>query len=44
MEISMIKTESIYVGIEKGVETRFGASNYELERPLHSKRCKKISD
>ena len=35
----MIKTESIYVGIEKGVETRFGTSNYELERSLHRRKC-----
>ena len=29
-----IKTERIYADIAKDVETRFGASNYNLERPL----------
>ena len=29
-----IKTEGIYADIGKDVETRFGTSNYKLERPL----------
>ena len=32
--IVYIKTEDIYVHIEKDVETRFDTSNYELERSL----------
>ena len=32
--IVYIKTENIYVDIEKGVGTRFHTSNYELEKPL----------
>ena len=40
----MIKAESIYVGIAKGFWTRFGTSNYELERPLPRWKCKKISN
>ena len=29
-----MKTEGIYSGIAKDVETRFDTSNYELNRPL----------
>ena len=32
--IVYIKTEDIYSDIAKDVETRFGTSNYELDRPL----------
>ena len=32
--IAYIKTEDIYQIIPKDVETRFGTSNYELERPF----------
>ena len=32
--IVYIKTEDIYVVIEKDVEMRFDTSNYELERSL----------
>ena len=29
-----IKTDSIFTDISRGVETRFGTSDYELDRPL----------
>ena len=32
--IIYIKTEGIYSVIAKDVETRFGTSNYELDKPL----------
>ena len=38
--IVYIKTEGIYADIAKNVETRFGTSNYELERPLPNSKKK----
>ena len=32
--IVYIKTEDIFIDIQKDVETRFDASNYKLDRPL----------
>ena len=32
--IVYLKTDDIYKGIAEDVETRFGTSNYELDRPL----------
>ena len=40
----VIKTENIYVDIEKDVEGRFGFSNYELERSLHREKIKILWD
>ena len=37
-----IKTEYIYLDIAKDVETRFGTSNYELDRPLPNRKKKKV--
>ena len=31
-----VKTDDIYKGIAKDVETRFDTSNYELNRPLQN--------
>ena len=36
--IVYIKTEDICVCIAKDVDTRFGTSNYELERPLSTRK------
>ena len=41
--IIYMKTEDIYVGIAKDVETRFDTSNHELERPLPKGKIKKLS-
>ena len=35
-----MKTEGIYLDIEKDVETRFDTSNFELDRPLSKKKKK----
>ena len=35
------KTEDIYINIEKNVEIRFHASNYELNRPSPKGKIKK---
>ena len=40
----VIKTENIYVDIEKDVEGRFDFSNYELERSLHREKIKILWD
>ena len=40
--IVCIKTEDIYVDIAKDGETRFGALNYELKRPLSKVKNKKV--
>ena len=37
-----IKTDDIYQDIEENVETRFDTSNYELNRPLHKGKNKKV--
>ena len=37
-----IKTEDIYLDIAKDVKTRFGTSNYELDRPLPNRKNKKV--
>ena len=37
-----MKAEDIYVDIAKDVETRFGTSNYELDRPLSKGKNKKV--
>ena len=43
--IVYIKTNDIFKDIAEDVETRFDASNYELERPLHTgKKYKKQLD
>ena len=39
--IVYIKTEDIYLDIAKDVETRFHALNYELDRPLPTRKHKK---
>ena len=39
--IVYIKTKDIYVDIAKDVETRFGTSDYELDRPLPKGKNKK---
>ena len=40
-----VKTDDIYKDIEEDVETRFGTSNFELDRPLSKGKklfiCKK---
>ena len=41
-QIVYIKTVNIYVDIPKDVETRFNASNYELEIPLLKGKNKKV--
>ena len=38
--IVQMKTEGIYLHIEKDVETRFDTSNFELDRPLSKKKKK----
>ena len=40
--IVYIKTEEIYIDIEKYVETRFDTLNYELDRPLPKGKNKKV--
>ena len=40
--IVYIKTEDIYSDIAKYVETRFGTSNYELDRPLSKVENEKV--
>ena len=37
-----IKSEDIYSDIAKDVETKFDTSNYELDRPLHKGKSKKV--
>ena len=37
-----IKTDDICKGITEDVETRFGSSNYELERPLPKGKYNKV--
>ena len=39
--IDYIKTEDIYLGIAKDVETRFDTSGYKLDRPLPKGKVKK---
>ena len=41
--IVYIKTDDIYKDIAEDVETRSGASNCELERPLPKGKNKKVS-
>ena len=36
--ILYIKTDGIYKDIPKDVKTRFGTSNYQLDRPLHKEK------
>ena len=36
------KTDDIYQGIVEDVETKFGTLNYELDRPLHKGKNKKV--
>ena len=40
--IVYIKTDDIYKGFAKDVETRFDTSNYELDRPLPKAKIKKV--
>ena len=40
--IVYIKTEGIYIDIEKDIETRFYTSSYKLDRPLTKGKPKKI--
>ena len=40
--IVYIKTVDIYKDIEEDVETRFDTSNYELDRPLPTRKNKKV--
>ena len=40
--IAHIKTEDIYKDIAEDVETRFDASNFELDRPLPKGKNKKV--
>ena len=40
--IMFIKKEDIYKDIAEDVETRFGTSNYELDRPLPKGKNKKV--
>ena len=40
--IVYIKTDDIYKNIEVDVETRFDASNYELDKPLPKGKNKKV--
>ena len=37
-----VKTDGIYKDIEEDVETRFNASNFEIDRPLPKGRIKKV--
>ena len=37
-----IKTDDIYKDIAEDVGTRFDTSNYELDRPLHKRKKKKV--
>ena len=37
-----MKTEGIYIDIEKDIETRFYTSSYKLDRPLPKGKSKKI--
>ena len=39
--IVYIKTKNLYVDTTKGVETRFGTSNYKFDRPLPKEKIKK---
>ena len=40
--IVYIKRDDIYKDIAEDVETRFDTSNYELDRPLHKRKKKKV--
>ena len=40
--IFYIKTEQIYVNVEKDVEKRYDTSNYKLKRPLSSEKNKRV--
>ena len=40
--IVYIKRDDIYKDIAEHVETRFDTSNYELDRPLHKRKKKKV--
>ena len=40
--IVYIKTDDIYKDIVEDVETRFDTSDYELDRPLHKGKNKKV--
>ena len=40
--IVYIKTDYIYKDIAEKIETRFDTSNYELDRPLHKEKSKKV--
>ena len=40
--IVYIKTDDIYKDIAKDIETRFGTSNYEFDRPLTKRNNKKV--
>ena len=40
--IFYIKTEQIYVNVEKDVEKRYDTSNYKLKRPLSSAKNKRV--
>ena len=42
--IVYIKTNDIYKDIAQDVETRFGTSTYELNRPLPKEKNKKVVD
>ena len=37
-----VKTDDIYKDIVEDVETRFGTSSYEVNRPLHMGKNKKV--
>ena len=37
-----IKIDDIYKDIAEDVETRFDSLNYELDRPLHKRKKKKV--
>ena len=41
--IIYIKTDDIYKDIAEDVETRFGTSNYDLDRPLPKIKNKKVT-
>ena len=41
--IVYVKTDDIYKDIAKDIETRFGTSNFELDRPLPKGKNKKVT-
>ena len=40
--IVQVKTDDVYKDIAEDIETRFGTSNFEIDRPLPKEKNKKV--